>query len=95
MDKYNLNNKKYFVIRLVSLTATHDVGKKRFDDKDLDIIIDKLTPHGEVVISSQDTYLKNMKNSELIFLRKIFFILLHLPIFLLVIVKLCQWKRVT
>jgi len=51
--KYNLANKRYFIIRLVSLTATHDTGKKGLEDKDLEIVIQKLSPFGEVVISAQ------------------------------------------
>lgn len=53
LNKYDLKNKRFFIIRLVSLTATHDTGKKGLDDEDVDTIIDKLIPLGEVIISTQ------------------------------------------
>lgn len=51
--KYNLTQKRFIILRLVSLTATHDTGKKGLEDNDLDIVIKKLEPFGEVIISSQ------------------------------------------
>tara|TARA_B100002052_G_scaffold282299_1_gene292119 strand:- start:2296 stop:3351 length:1056 start_codon:yes stop_codon:yes gene_type:complete len=44
---------KYFLIRLVQLTAHHDKGISGINDKVLDNIIDKLTPYGRVYISCE------------------------------------------
>lgn len=53
LEKYDLDNKRFFIIRVVSLTATHDMGKSGISDNDLDVIIKKLDEFGEVIISSQ------------------------------------------
>ncbi len=44
---------RYFILRLVSLTATHDRGKKGLSDKQVQQIIDKLRPYGQVYISTE------------------------------------------
>ena len=46
-------NKRYFIIRLVKLTAHHDKNIKGIDDNLLSSIIDLLKPHGNVYISSE------------------------------------------
>ena len=53
LKKYDLSNKKFFIIRLVSLTASHDVGKKGISDEDIAKIIELLNKKGEVVIISE------------------------------------------
>ncbi len=50
---HNITKQKYFLIRLVSLKATHDVGVKGLNNKDVSIIINKLKKHGKVYISSE------------------------------------------
>jgi uncharacterized protein len=53
VSRYGLSETRYFVIRLVSLKSMHDVGKKGLDDSVLGQIIQKLAPHGRVLISSE------------------------------------------
>lgn len=49
----DINSERYFVLRLVNLGATHDVGKKGIDNKKLDKIIALLSKHGQILISSE------------------------------------------
>lgn len=49
----NLEGKRYFIIRLVSLKATHDVGKKGISDDHLSKIIELLDTYGDVRIVSE------------------------------------------
>tara|TARA_B100001758_G_scaffold247324_1_gene264757 strand:+ start:1557 stop:2612 length:1056 start_codon:yes stop_codon:yes gene_type:complete len=52
--KFNKNkNDKYFLIRLVSLKATHDVGVKGLNNDDVLKIISRLEEFGNVFISSE------------------------------------------
>lgn len=53
LEKYNLVGKRFFIIRLVSLTATHDMGKKGLTDDYLDLLISKLERFGKVIINSE------------------------------------------
>ena len=46
-------NKKYFIIRVVELTAHHDVGINGINDIILEKIINKLEPYGNIYISSE------------------------------------------
>ena len=48
-----LHGKKYFFIRTVSATSTHDIGKRGIGDEILREIIQKLKPHGTVVLNSE------------------------------------------
>ena len=71
LEKYKLAGKRFFIIRLVSLTATHDTGKKGLTDNDIEKIIEKLEPYGEVIINSQrevdpkyEAYRKFVKPNE-------------------------------
>ena len=45
--------KKYFLIRCVSATSTHDVGKRGLVDDLLVSIVNLLSEHGKVIINSQ------------------------------------------
>ncbi len=45
--------KKYFLIRCVSATSTHDVGKKGLDDELLISLIELLSKYGRVIINTQ------------------------------------------
>jgi uncharacterized protein len=53
VEKLNLSKDKYFVLRLVSLRAFHDVGKSGLDNLKVSILIDKLEQHGQVLISAE------------------------------------------
>lgn len=46
-------NEKYFIIRLVSLTASHDLNKKGISDENAKQIIKILEPHGRIFINSE------------------------------------------
>ena len=47
------NNQRYSIIRLVSLTASHDINKKGIDNGKVDLLIDLLSKHGKVFISAE------------------------------------------
>lgn len=55
MSKLNpqLKGKVYFLIRLVSVTSTHDLGNKGINNGLLSKIISVLEPEGEVIINSE------------------------------------------
>ena len=53
LRKYSLEGQRYFIIRLVSLAASHDIGKKGITDEILDEMILLLQKHGHVYISSE------------------------------------------
>jgi len=53
LEKYNLNGRVFFLIRLVSLTASHDIGKKGISDSLIKDIINLLENKGKIVISSE------------------------------------------
>lgn len=61
LAKYNVANKRYFIIRLVSLKATHDTGKKGLNDIDVINIIKKLEKYGEVIINTERTINNNLE----------------------------------
>jgi predicted glycosyltransferase len=53
IQKYFPNIQKFYIIRLVSLTATHDLGKKGISDEDLDNLIVILKSKGQVLITAE------------------------------------------
>lgn len=55
VEEYVGNNETYFIIRVVSLTAGHDISGKHtgIDDELLDKLIGILEPKGKVLISSE------------------------------------------
>jgi predicted glycosyltransferase len=53
LKKYGLEDQTYFIIRLVSLTATHDLGKTGITDDDLRRLISMLEKKGKVIINSE------------------------------------------
>jgi|APEBP8051072266_1049373.scaffolds.fasta_scaffold08345_2 predicted glycosyltransferase len=57
--------KDFFLIRCVSVTSTHDVGKKGLTDEILIKIVDLLKPYGDVVINSQRPLPQDLKKYEL------------------------------
>lgn len=61
LSKYNLLNKKFYIIRLVSLTATHDTGKQGLNNEDVASIIKLLETNGEVIISSERAVSKSLE----------------------------------
>jgi uncharacterized protein len=52
---FNPDRDRYFLIRIVSLGATHDVGKKGVSNRQLQRLIDLLEQYGKVFISSERT----------------------------------------
>ncbi|MFA5293183.1 MAG: DUF354 domain-containing protein [Phycisphaerae bacterium] len=46
-------NEKYFLVRLVSLTAHHDIGEKGLSSEQAHLIVNKLLKHGKVFISAE------------------------------------------
>ena len=65
LKKYNLGSEKYFVIRLVDLSASHDFGKRGLNDKLLDQIITKCESHGRVYIINESEIPKKYVNKIL------------------------------
>lgn len=53
IKQFNPKMKKYFILRFVSLSATHDQGKRGLDDDKAKILISLLEKHGKVFISSE------------------------------------------
>lgn len=53
LDELNLNGNKYYILRLVSLTASHDVGKKGLDNDLVQKLINILQKHGRVFITAE------------------------------------------
>lgn len=58
-------DKDFFLIRCVSATSTHDVGKKGLTDEILMKIVDILKPYGDVVINSQRPLPQDLRKYEL------------------------------
>jgi predicted glycosyltransferase len=55
--KYNVDlNKNFFLIRLVSLKAVHDINKKGLTNDDVHIIINMLLNHGNVYFHQKENY---------------------------------------
>ncbi|MCK6650115.1 MAG: hypothetical protein L6Q66_10710, partial [Bacteroidia bacterium] len=61
------SSQKYYFIRCVSATSTHDVGKQGMTDRILKRIVDHLEPHGKVIINSQRQLPVELKKYELDF----------------------------
>ncbi len=55
LQKTGLNNKKYFLLRFVSWSASHDIGQSGFSFKGKSELLDILSRHGEIIISSEST----------------------------------------
>lgn len=53
VQKFNKNNEPYFIIRLVSLRATHDIGKSGLNNADVLKLINRLEQHGKVYITAE------------------------------------------
>ncbi len=54
VNKYGINtDKPYFVIRFAKLTAHHDQGAVGFSTKVAEKVIDILSPHGQIYITSE------------------------------------------
>tara|TARA_B000000437_G_C11675391_1_gene317237 strand:+ start:509 stop:1609 length:1101 start_codon:yes stop_codon:yes gene_type:complete len=67
-----LVGKKYFFIRATGFQASHDIGKKGIDNQLLNEIIDRLLPHGKIIISSErpltkefEKYLYKFKKTQI------------------------------
>jgi uncharacterized protein len=55
VKKFNPDLSPYFILRLVSLKAYHDVGMKGISDEQVKRLIELLLKHGKVFISSERT----------------------------------------
>jgi len=58
---FGLKTKKYFIIRLVSLSATHDSGKSGITDDIVLRLISLLEKHGDVIITSERKLSTNLE----------------------------------
>jgi predicted glycosyltransferase len=58
---------KYFFIRTVSATSTHDVGKRGISDNTLRKIIEKLEPYGKVILNSERELPEDLQSYQLDF----------------------------
>lgn len=53
VEKFNPGGGRYFILRLVSLKATHDVGKTGLNNADVVKLIGMLEKHGKVFITAE------------------------------------------
>jgi predicted glycosyltransferase len=53
VENFNPSNEKFFILRLVSLTASHDRGKRGMSDKFADQLIKILEKYGNIYITSE------------------------------------------
>lgn len=53
VDKFNPEGKPYFLLRLVSLTASHDTGKRGINNEQVDILIKLLSKYGNIYINAE------------------------------------------
>ncbi|MDY7009344.1 MAG: methyltransferase domain-containing protein [Planctomycetota bacterium] len=56
---------KYFVLRLVALTAHHDIGQKGVNPAQAQAVVQHLLPHGRVFISAEADVPDNLKQYRL------------------------------
>lgn len=61
LEKYGLKGQTYFIIRLVSLTATHDVGMTGITNDDCRRLISILEKKGRVIINSERPVLEEFE----------------------------------
>ncbi|MCK4624969.1 MAG: methyltransferase domain-containing protein, partial [Phycisphaerae bacterium] len=54
-------DEKYFVLRLVALTAHHDIGQKGVNPAQAQAVVERLSPHGRVFISAEAGVPENLK----------------------------------
>ena len=65
VDKYISDDKTYFLIRSVSLTAHHDKNIRGLNNELVEELIRKLSPHGRVFISSERTLPESLEKYRL------------------------------
>jgi predicted glycosyltransferase len=65
LEKYGLKDQTYFIIRLVSLTATHDVGMTGITNDDCRKLISMLEKKGRVIINSERPVLEEFEKYRL------------------------------
>ena len=53
VKQFNPKTERYFLLRLVSLSASHDIGKKGISNNSAKLIINKLSKKGNVYISAE------------------------------------------
>jgi hypothetical protein len=61
LKKYDLKEDKFFIIRVVSLTSTHDTGKKGLNNSDIKKLIKLIEPFGKIIITSERKLPKNLE----------------------------------
>lgn len=73
VKRINPNLDRYFVIRLVSLSATHDFGKSGINNNQLELLINTLENYGKVYITSEkklheqfEKYRVNIKPNDIL-----------------------------
>jgi len=55
LDSFNPSHDRYFIVRLVSFTATHDSGKQGVSDEKLERIINVLSKYGKIFLDVEKT----------------------------------------
>ncbi len=65
LKKIKAENSRYFVLRVVSMTASHDRGIKGITDSYLEQLVDLLKPYGKIFISSERKLPEHLKKHEL------------------------------
>lgn len=63
--KFNPDGQKYTIVRLVSLTATHDKGKSGLTNNQVTSLIDLLGLHGKVFITSERPLAKEFERHRI------------------------------
>ena len=53
VDRFHDSSRPYFILRFAELSAHHDVGRAGLSDEQAMILVDKLSPHGDVYITSE------------------------------------------
>ena len=65
IERFHQENSRYFLLRLVSLKSTHDVGKKGLNDEDVKKLIKILEKYGKVYITSERKIPKELNKYRL------------------------------
>ncbi|MCD4819021.1 MAG: DUF354 domain-containing protein [Candidatus Cloacimonetes bacterium] len=62
LEQIGLNKTKYFVLRFIEWSASHDIGHNGVSKKDMEMLINSLEKLGKVVISSESELPDNFKH---------------------------------
>jgi uncharacterized protein len=63
--KVNISQEPYFIIRLVGMSAYHDIGRKGIDSTIVPAMIDMLEKYGKVYITSEKTFNNGLQKYRL------------------------------